>query len=272
MFSKSFVIGAAAVGLMLLIAPESQAQRGGHSGGHSGGHMSAGHGSVHMGSAAINRSGSAAHFSAGRNSFSQSAHVNNWNNNFHNNNFHNNNFHNNNFHNNNFHNNHFHNNRFFGIGPWWGLFWWPGYLGGGFYGGYYNSPYYDYGYPSYYDYMPLYGNGGYEPSYGNTPPAYTPPDYTPQAAVPVNTAHIQVFVPNPRTQVWFDGKLTTTGGLTRDFDTPQLTPGAKYSYTVRASWEEGGETVTREAVATFQMGSEILVDFNHNPPQVRPLR
>jgi hypothetical protein len=35
---------------------------------------------------------------------------------------------------------------------------------------------------------------------------------------------------------------------------------------------QGGQVVTEECVVPLQAGQQLLVDFNHNPPQVRPLR
>jgi len=266
---------AAAVGLMLLAAPESQAQHRGGGGGRGGGGHAVHAGAVrggaaHFSSAGVHRSAvvgtrgfSSARSFIGTRNFSRAGFVagrSGFRNDF---------------------------GRFgrgfdgrgFGRGfGGWGGGWWPGYWGGGLFGGYNYGPYYDYGYsPSYYDATPYdyYGSGGiggYVPNYSYYPPADYGPTYNPPAAVAVNTAHIEVFVPDPNAKLWFDGRLMTTPGLTRDFDTPPLQPGSKYSYTVRASWMQGGQVVTEECVVPLQVGQQLLVDFNHNPPQVRPLR
>src|SRR5262249_31075720 len=119
------------------------------------------------------------------------------------------------------------------------------------YGSYdYSDPYsygsYDYSYPYSYDTYP-YSYGGVAPSYADgttsaAPPAATSPSAYPGAAVTAQAdtlAHLTVRVPADA-RVWFDGAATTSTGPVRQFPSPPLTPGKRYSYEVRASWKEGG--------------------------------
>src|SRR6202043_2035796 len=130
-----------------------------------------------------------------------------------------------------------------------------GYLRGDHYGshryGYYGYYPYSYGvYPYSYS-SPVY-DSGYYGSYGDVTPSYpdiyssvTPaaasyPSLDPVATAPTQpdtNALVTVNVP-AGAQLWFDGKATTTAGSVRQFESPPLTPGGRYSYEVRARWNE----------------------------------
>jgi uncharacterized protein (TIGR03000 family) len=63
-------------------------------------------------------------------------------------------------------------------------------------------------------------------------------------------------------QVWFNGTETKTSGGLRSFVTPLLTPDHGYFYTVKAQWNDGGDTVTRSRQVVVQPGATVRVDFN----------
>jgi uncharacterized protein (TIGR03000 family) len=231
---------AVALGAVLLITPASQAQRhgGGGHGGHGGGHVSAAHyggahyGGAHYGGAVYHNYGHAGSYGHGYYGNGYYGH------------------------------NYYHNHGFYGG------YLWPWLWGGGVYTGYYP---YSYSYPTYYDYP---YNGYYNDyvPYQTYVPNYNYNDVAPANAVAASTAQIEVLVPRADAQVWFNGSLTSTQGTRRDFDTPALQPGSNYSYTVRASWNEGGRMVTEECTVPVVGGARQLVDFNVNPPQVRPMQ
>jgi uncharacterized protein (TIGR03000 family) len=124
------------------------------------------------------------------------------------------------------------------------------------YGGYYSPSYYsDYGYS--------YPSSDYAmPDYSAS---YPPPDTTlEQSNIEPNAARIRVIVPNPDATVWFNKHKTSTPGTTRMFHTPALEAG-KYTYTIKASWNEGGKTVTQERKVDVSPGKLSEVDFTRPP-------
>jgi uncharacterized protein (TIGR03000 family) len=152
--------------------------------------------------------------------------------------------------------------------------------------GYY--PYYAYGYvggyyPSYSPYT--FGGYNYDPgyygSYGTTvPSAYngsTMSNYgstsdpnnlysssTSMVASPQtsgNNAVVHVHVPLALAEVVFSGHKTTGTGKDRVFTTPELTPGKTYTYTVTATWTEGGLPRSETRMVQVQAGMSSFVDF-----------
>jgi len=162
-----------------------------------------------------------------------------------------------------------------------------GHFGGAHYGGYHGGFYHggsgygyphayypNYGYhryyPHYYNYYPYpydtypydgsgstYNSGYYSP-YGEEPSDTVAPETAP--APPDNTAHVTVSVPADA-EVWFDGTETTTTGSTREFQSPPLTPGSRYTYEVRARWNENGHEVTQTQQVAVTAGAHVHVDF-----------
>jgi uncharacterized protein (TIGR03000 family) len=170
----------------------------------------------------------------------------------------------------------------------------------GFYG-LYGYPYYSGYYPFSYDYYPYYGtyadlgsgltyNSGYYGLYaGGTPypdgyaaPAasyqtYSLPgagqsDLIANAATalgqPDAIAHVTVKVPNGA-RVWFDDTATESTGSTRQFDSPPLTPGQRYSYAIRARWNENGHEVTQTQQVDVSAGAHVNVNFPVPPKTTR---
>jgi len=161
-------------------------------------------------------------------------------------------------------------------------YWCGGYCGGGFCGGYgggyrtgygYGGGYYGggYGYASYpsYNSMPMYG---YSSDY------YTPNMMTQQPGTVLsqsfyrgaggNSATVRVILPSADAEIWFDNSATQQRGMERIFHTPGLESG-KYSYTVKAKWNDNGRAVEQERRVEVQPGQMAMVDFraeNLNPP------
>jgi len=144
-----------------------------------------------------------------------------------------------------------------------------GYYGGygyypynGFYGSYYDTNPYDSGY---------YGGYGAEtPSYADTYPTVTTPAVNyqaltpPTAADPDAVANLTVNVP-AGTQLWLNGTATTSTGAVRQFRTPPLTPGHRYSYEIQARWNENGHAVTQTQHVDVTAGGHINVSFPISP-------
>jgi uncharacterized protein (TIGR03000 family) len=74
-------------------------------------------------------------------------------------------------------------------------------------------------------------------------------------------AFIQVLLPDPAAEVWFEGTKTEGQGTSRLFESPPLQPGRAYAYRVKASWDRGGQKVTEERVVDVSAGTTYVVDF-----------
>jgi uncharacterized protein (TIGR03000 family) len=172
-----------------------------------------------------------------------------------------------------------------------------GHIGGNHFGGYHGGLYrggYGYGYHNHYglygtypyfgyssyDYPyglsgPAYGSG-YDDFYGEEPPSnlYGSTSVTPSAGSdpfftpPADTiAHLTVSVP-AGAQLWFEGVPTSRTGPVRQFDSPPLRPGGRYSYQVRASWGENGHEVTQTQQVDVTAGAHLTVKFPIPPTTV----
>jgi uncharacterized protein (TIGR03000 family) len=73
-------------------------------------------------------------------------------------------------------------------------------------------------------------------------------------------AHVTVNVPADA-RVWFEDTLTKSTGTVRRFDSPPLTPGERYTYRVRASWNDHGKEVTQTQEVEVRAGANVRVDF-----------
>jgi uncharacterized protein (TIGR03000 family) len=63
--------------------------------------------------------------------------------------------------------------------------------------------------------------------------------------VPDNRARLRFHLPSAAAEVWLEGKKMTQTGSVRDFYSPPLEPGFKYSYHVRVRWAAEGKTMER---------------------------
>jgi uncharacterized protein (TIGR03000 family) len=140
--------------------------------------------------------------------------------------------------------------------------------GGRLYGAwpfYYSSyPYYGYYYPeSYNTYRygsssPAYDSGNYG-SNGGVTSSY-PDSYSPATAQPDTSAHVTVSVPADA-EIWFDDTHTTVTGAVREYQSPPLAPGSKYTYELRARWNENGHVVTQTQQVEVTAGAHVNVHF-----------
>ncbi len=160
------------------------------------------------------------------------------------------------------------------------------FFGGGYpYGGYggwggYGMPYGGYGTPygGYGGWAPYFYGGSYVTpvilTY-STPAAEVAPRMRPTLwpAIPYrdtpaqgSTAMIDVRVPSPGAEVWFDGVRMQQSGSDRHFVTPPLDPGATYTFEVRASWNDpSGKTQTRTRQVEVRAGGQQTIDFVAGP-------
>jgi uncharacterized protein (TIGR03000 family) len=147
-----------------------------------------------------------------------------------------------------------------------------GFNNGGFRHGYY--PYYGY-YPYSYGYYP--SDYGYSPDYGSYPSydygaddsSYYGTDDSVLGGDAASDASgsdagtgaiVTVNVPADA-EIWFDGRKTRSTGSVREFEVPPLTAGHRYSYKVRARWEENGHEVTQTQEVPVAAGTHARVNF-----------
>jgi uncharacterized protein (TIGR03000 family) len=231
---------------LLAMSGFAQAQRGG--GGARGGSMGGG---ARVGGASMSRAAAPAMRVAPAGAYHAGAYNASA---YHGSAYHNSAYHNNMYHNHNgyyYHNGHYYPFAFFGFG---------------LYSPFYSSYGFGYGYP----YDPFYGYGTNYSMYsgpGIVDPGYNQPlqqpqqaQGTPPADAPKN-AMIKVIVPTADAKVWFDGALTSSTGTERVYLTPDLSPDAKNSYRIRASWIANGKEVVQEHSVPVASGRGSLVDF-----------
>jgi uncharacterized protein (TIGR03000 family) len=74
------------------------------------------------------------------------------------------------------------------------------------------------------------------------------------------TAYIAMRVP-ANAEVWFDGEKSASTGEFRTFRTPALAPGRRYTYEVRARWDENGREITQTQKVPVTAGADVTIDF-----------
>ena len=62
-------------------------------------------------------------------------------------------------------------------------------------------------------------------------------------------------------KIYVNDKLTKTPGELRQFVSRNLTPGYRYTYRVRAEWEQNGELVSRVRTVDLRAGNATRIDF-----------
>lgn len=144
------------------------------------------------------------------------------------------------------------------------------------YGHHHHYPYgYSYSYPSIYSGYSYYSPTLYSGSYYATPVYSSVPNYgTPAVGLPVqpaapvgNVARVEVVVPSADAQVWVEGVEMASRGTNRVLESPELAPGRSYTYTIRASWNQGNQTVGDERKVDVVPGQTFSVDFTRAAPR-----
>jgi uncharacterized protein (TIGR03000 family) len=92
--------------------------------------------------------------------------------------------------------------------------------------------------------------------------------YPPDTSSLGNRVMVQVRVPSPDAEVWFEGAKTNQRGMDRTFESPELTPGYKYTYHMRARWTDNGQPRDQTREVRVQPGQSVTVDFTR--PQENP--
>ncbi len=150
----------------------------------------------------------------------------------------------------------------FGLGLGYGL--------GGY--GDYDYPYYsgDYYYEPSYDYAtPSYGYSDYYDPYAGANVYQQPLIQQPAQASTAAPIDMEVIVPNPNAQLWLDGHLTTSTGTVRELATAPI-PVGTYTYDIRASWNENGQTKTTDEHVNVIAGQMNRIDLTATPVMTTP--
>lgn len=108
---------------------------------------------------------------------------------------------------------------------------------------------------------PPYGAQAYAALAASNPSGAMSQPPPPRASESSTEATIQVSVPDPGARVSFDDTLTRQTGMERVFTSPALEPGKTYTYTVRVTWMEDDQEVTRTQDVRVQAGRMTAVDF-----------
>jgi uncharacterized protein (TIGR03000 family) len=69
------------------------------------------------------------------------------------------------------------------------------------------------------------------------------------------------------TQLWVDNTPTAAAGTVREFQSPPLTPGRRYAYTVHARWDDNGHQENQFKRVEFAAGDRVNVQFPV-PPEI----
>lgn len=122
---------------------------------------------------------------------------------------------------------------------------------------------------------PYYAGGtAYYSGYsGQTPPDEGTPTEPQQRVVvphptgavqtpPPNAAVVRVYLPDSFGTVMFDGQKSSSVGTTRYYVTPDLQAGKNYTYSVSATFNRNGQSVTEDRSITVAPGHTTVVDFN----------
>jgi uncharacterized protein (TIGR03000 family) len=99
----------------------------------------------------------------------------------------------------------------------------------------------------------------------------TPTTAAPQTAPqnpppPDNAAHLQLRVPE-NAEVFLDGAATTQTGAVREFVSPPLTPGKRYTYVITVrSTDATGKVVNDRRPIHVRANDWFSIDFTRPPP------
>jgi len=77
----------------------------------------------------------------------------------------------------------------------------------------------------------------------------------------VASARVSVRLPADA-RLFVDGVPCPLKSSTREFDTPKLEPGRRYSYTLKAELVRDGQTLTEEKQVILQAGRKVNVNFD----------
>jgi len=127
----------------------------------------------------------------------------------------------------------------------------------GYSGSFYASPGMSYSYPSNMSYYGTadtqYGSGNYSGSTGYP--------YGSLSGETSNRAFLSLRLPVPDAEVWIEGDKTQQMGFMRTYVSPPLDTDKRYSYEIKARWNENGREVTRTKKVPVRPNAAATADF-----------
>jgi uncharacterized protein (TIGR03000 family) len=120
------------------------------------------------------------------------------------------------------------------------------------------------------DYGADVGGSGADFGQGSIAGLQTDPGTTivPAASPQDGPAEVSMTLPADAT-LWAQGLQITGSGATREFHSPTLESGHRYTYDFQASWEENGHTVTQSQKVIVTAGAHVQVHFPVPPTKAR---
>jgi uncharacterized protein (TIGR03000 family) len=82
-----------------------------------------------------------------------------------------------------------------------------------------------------------------------------------QGGQSTDSAMLYVIMPSPNAQLTIDGQQMAPRGILRTFYSPALDRGSRYSYTIRATWNENGRPMSREQRVTVAAGRGATINL-----------
>lgn len=150
---------------------------------------------------------------------------------------------------------------------------------------YYSSPGYAYSTPNYYSSgyytTPNYSSSGtIVPNYYNSIPSESGAVSSSMYQDPTanNRVYLRVILPDPSARLTIQGQATSMTGTERVFYSPPMDPNGNYTYTLKATWVQNGQEVSREKTVDVRTGQNIVVRFDDvspvplNPGVANPVR
>jgi len=130
--------------------------------------------------------------------------------------------------------------------------------------GYYSSPRY-YSSPGYYSTPSTYysspGTYSSSPSVTYSQPSIVQGDAEEAEFVGRRGSQVEVIMPDPQGQIWFDGLKSSSTGQVRYFGFPEDQPGKTNTHKFTATFMRDGEMVTETREVRVEGGKTAVVDF-----------
>jgi len=82
----------------------------------------------------------------------------------------------------------------------------------------------------------------------------------PAPTVP-SACRVEVRLPDAGAELWINKTKTSSTGVERSFESPELTEGKSFEYELIARWENAGEKKAESRKVTVAAGKSVLVDF-----------
>jgi uncharacterized protein (TIGR03000 family) len=96
------------------------------------------------------------------------------------------------------------------------------------------------------------------------------PGGDPEMPPPDNAVHLRLFVPEDA-EVYFDGAKTTQTGKVREFVSPTLSPGSRYTYRISVRYTGPDGKQVNDARDIFVRPNDwFSIDFNRPAPSDQP--